>query len=152
MGSAADALALLRPLRGTGGPVPLNRRRSTPWNGWPAAWVRSGFAIERGGELGQTALAWRARHDGKGIPGGPIQVTAASAAALGASDRPLQPIPAALFVQAVAGVDIEGGGGLRGWLDGKPLAVPLIGLGARRGSAHARARCCTRCARAIARW
>jgi hypothetical protein len=127
LGSAADALALLRPLRGLAAPVQppsidalerLARRLGA-----------QGFVIERGGELGQTALAWRARHDGKGIPGGPIQVTAAAAAALGASERPLQPIPAALFVQAVAGQDIEGGGGLLGWLEGRPLVIPLIGLG-----------------------
>jgi hypothetical protein len=135
LGSAGEALALLRPLRAAAVPATVPPMRA------PAASVvdalerlarrlgARGFAIERGGELGQTALAWRARHDGRGIPGGPAQVTAVSAAVLGAIDRPLPPIPAALFAQAVAGVDIEGAGGLRGWLDGKPLAIPLIGLG-----------------------
>ena len=83
-------------------------------------------------------LAWRARHDGKGVPGGPIQVTAASDQALGAGDGPLQAIPAALFVQAVADVEIEATGGLRGWLAGKPLAVSMIFLPAAGGAAHAR--------------
>jgi Protein kinase domain len=148
LGSAGEALALLRPLRAAG--VPAGVRATVPTVRPPAAPAvdalerlarrlgARGFAIERGGELGQTALAWRARHDGKGIPGGPVQVTAVSAAALGAINRPLPPIPAALFVQAVAGVDIESGGGLRGWLDGKPLAIPMIGLGEHGVDARAR--------------
>jgi hypothetical protein len=135
LGSAGEALALLRPLRAAGVPatVPPKRAPAAPLVDALERLARRlgarGFAIERGGELGQTALAWRARHDGRGIPGGPVQVTAVSAAVLGAIDRPLPPIQAALLVQAVAGVDIESGGGLRGWLDGKPLAIPLIGLG-----------------------
>ena len=135
LASAGEALALLRPLRAAGVPatVPPMRAPAAPVVDALERLARRlgarGFAIERGGALGQTALAWRARHDGRGIPGGPVQVTAVSAAVLGAIDRPLPPIQAALLVQAVAGVDIEGGGGLRGWLDGKPLAVPLIGLG-----------------------
>ena len=144
-GSAGEALALLRPLRTAGTPSAAVAPARVPAAPVVDALERlarrlgaRGFGIERGGELGQTALAWRAFHDGRGIPGGPIQVTAVSAAALGTIDRPLPAIPAALFVQAVAGVEVEAGGGLLGWLEGKPLAVALIGLGDRGVDARTR--------------
>jgi len=129
LASAADALARLRTLRRleSGGSQVSSAPAVDALERLARRLGARGFAVERGGALGQLNLAWRARHDGRGIPGGPVEVIATSDQALGAGDGPLQPIPAALFAQAVAAVEIDAAGGLWGWLDGKPLAVPLIG-------------------------
>ena len=88
----------------------------------------AGFAVERGGQLGQTTLAWRAVRDGSGLTGSELQVIAATADALGGGrGQPLQPVPAALFVQAVADALTPSSPGWRGLLLGaRPLVVPLI--------------------------
>jgi hypothetical protein len=129
LASAADALARLRTLRRleSGRPQVPSAPAVDALERLARRLGARGFAVERGGALGPMRLAWRARHDGRGIPGGPVEVIATSDQALGAGDRPLQPIPAALFAQAVTAVEIDAGSGLWGWLDGKPLAVALIG-------------------------
>ncbi|HEY0708925.1 MAG TPA: hypothetical protein VGG33_19100, partial [Polyangia bacterium] len=147
--TAQEALALLSPLRAS--PTALTSQADTApvvVSSAPDAegtylralaqrLAQQGFAIELGGTRGRTPLAFHAIRPADTLADEAIHISAASAARLdgAASDKPLPPIPTALFAQAVVNDHPATAGLLRRLLDDRCIVVPLLacarGIGAR---------------------
>jgi hypothetical protein len=138
LASAADARRQLAAMRGQVMPaaasVPASALAAAP-AGAAADYLgqlarrleKDGFAVTTGGEVGRTPLAFSAIDEGSVLGDESLRIVAASARQLeGGGDKPLAPVPAALFVQA-AGAALGAEVGLLGRLLARgSTVVPLI--------------------------
>jgi serine/threonine protein kinase len=115
----------------------LDHRSSTYLDRLARALPAAGFSLIPGGNVGHTPLAFQALRPARGLADEAICLYAAAAEAIDGApaDKPMPPVPAALFMQAVADQHPRSSGLLRRLLDDRSIVVPLIvcsaGIGAR---------------------